>query len=314
MFLMFLTNTMTQSLASSSDYWLSYWTRDLGVTEIESARNKTSPGPATPFRPADGLLTRDTCSEIYAGLTLATLAVILTRSFVFFSVCMRASTNLHNAMFSGVIRSVMSFFTVNPSGKILNRFSKDMGQIDEQLPLILLDCLQIGFNLVGVIVLVVIVNYWILLPALVMFVTFYLLRRIYVSTSRNLQRLEGITRSPVFSHLNASLQGLTTIRAFEAQEILKQEFDTHQDLHSSAFYLSMVSGRAFGMWMDIVCLLFLACVTLSFLVLETDVYDGDVGLAITQSIGLVGILQWGVCQSVEIESQMTSVERVLEFQ
>nr|CAD7428950.1 unnamed protein product [Timema monikensis] len=306
-FLMFLTNAMTQSLASSGDYWLSYW------TEIESARNKTSPEPATPFSPADGLLTRDTCSEIYAGLTLATLAVILTRSFVFFSVCMRASTNLHNAMFSGVIRSVISFFTVNPSGQILNRFSKDMGQIDEQLPLILLDCLQIGFNLVGVIVLVVIVNYWILLPALVMFVTFYLLRRIYVSTSRNLQRLEGITRSPVFSHLNASLQGLTTIRAFEAQEILKQEFDTHQDLHSSAFYLSMVSGRAFGMWMDIVCLLFLACVTLSFLVLETDVYDGDVGLAITQSIGLVGILQWGICQSVEIESQMTSVERVLEF-
>nr|CAD7444730.1 unnamed protein product [Timema bartmani] len=356
MFLMFFTNTMTQSLASSSGYWLAYW------AQIESARNTTPPEP-TPFSSADGsvstdtgnatgpvhsathsLLTRDTCSEIYAGLTLVTLAVILTRSFVFFSVCMRASTKLHNAMFSGVIRSVMSFFTVNPSGQILNRFSKDMGQIDEQLPLILLDCLQIGFNLVGVIVLVVIVNYWILLPTLIMFVTFYLLRRIYVSTSRNVQRLEGITRSPVFSHLNASLQGLTTIRAFEAQEILKQEFDTHQDLHSSAFYLSMVSGRAFGMWMDIVCLLFLACVTLSFLVLETvhpteirtsisqssaielnttsalanyateaDVYDGDVGLAITQSIGLVGILQWGICQSAELENQMTSVERVLEF-
>ncbi|CAG2067457.1 unnamed protein product, partial [Timema podura] len=74
-------------------------------------------------------------------------------------------------------------------------------------------------------------------------------------------------RSPVFSHLNASIQGLTTIRAFGAQEILEKEFDNHQDLHSSAWYLFIASSRTFGFWLDIACLVYIVIVTLSFLVI-----------------------------------------------
>lgn len=73
-----------------------------------------------------------------------------------------------------------------------------------------------------------------------------------------------LARSPVFSHINASLQGLTTIRAFGAQEILRKEFDRHQDLHSSAFYMFMGCNRTFGFWLDMFCVLYIGIVTLSF--------------------------------------------------
>lgn len=74
-------------------------------------------------------------------------------------------------------------------------------------------------------------------------------------------------RSPVFYHINASINGLTTIRAFKAQAVLEKEFDNHQDLHSSAWFSFLSTSRAFGFWLDIVCVIYIAIVTLSFLVL-----------------------------------------------
>lgn len=98
-------------------------------------------------------------------------------------------------------------------------------------------------------------------------------------------------RSPIYSHLAASLTGLSTIRAFKAQEILIEEFDTHQDLHSSAFYLFLSASRAFGFWLDSFCVLYIAIITLSFFVMTNS--GGNVGLAITQAMGMTGMVQWG---------------------
>lgn len=73
--------------------------------------------------------------------------------------------------------------------------------------------------------------------------------------------------SPVFGHLAASLQGLTTIRAFKAEDILQTEFDIHQDLHSTAFYLFLASSRTFAWWLDGFCVIYMTLVILSFFIL-----------------------------------------------
>lgn len=80
---------------------------------------------------------------------------------------MRASRNLHNTMFQGVSRARMYFFHTNPSGRILNRFSKDMGQVDELLPAVMIDVMQIFLQLFGIIVVIVVVNFYFVIPTLV---------------------------------------------------------------------------------------------------------------------------------------------------
>lgn len=80
---------------------------------------------------------------IYSSLTVITVLVTLFRSFMFFNFCMRASVVLHNNMFTSISRATMRFFNTNPSGRILNRFSKDMGVIDETIPKGMIDCLQV---------------------------------------------------------------------------------------------------------------------------------------------------------------------------
>lgn len=93
------------------------------------------------------------------------------------------------------------------------------------------------------------------------------------------------------------MNGLTTIRSFGAQPILIKEFDKIQDNHSAAFYLFISTSRAFGFWLDLFCILYIAVVTLNFLVFGGD--GGNVGLAITQALAMTGMVQWGMRQVCE---------------
>ncbi|KAI2473984.1 ATP binding cassette (ABC) transporter subfamily C member [Diabrotica virgifera virgifera] len=312
-FIFFFLFLLSQMFASASDYYLSYW---VNLEQQDSAANSTqSTGLSSNETITNNFwhFSRETSIYIYSGLIVLLVIITLVRSFTFFAVCMRASTRLHDNMFVSITRATMRFFNTNASGRILNRFSKDMGSIDELLPTALIDCLQIGLALLGIIVVVAVVTPFLMIPTVAIGIIFFFFRIFYLRTSRNIKRIEGTTRSPVFSHLNASLLGLTTIRAFQAEEILKKEFDNHQDLHSSAWYAFISTSRAFGYWLDLLCMVYVTLVTFSFLVIGNEKFGGNVGLAITQAIGLTGMFQWGMRQSTELENQMTSVERVLQY-
>lgn len=69
----------------------------------------------------------------------------------------------------------------------------------------------------------------------------------------------------MLGHINASLEGLTTIRANNAQDILIKQFDVHQDLNSSATYMFMMSSRAFGFYLDVICVFYVIAIILTFL-------------------------------------------------
>lgn len=251
--------------------------------------------------------------QTYSIAIFLVLFMVLNRTFCFFQMCIRASINLHDKLFRGITRATMYFFNTNPSGRILNRFSKDIGAVDTALPVALMDCLVFFVELIAIVTLVSIVNYWLLVPTFVMSLVFYGLRHVYVNTARSVKRLEALTRSPVFSHANATLQGLSTIRAFRAEEILSSEFDNHQDLNTSAWYLFLATARAFALWLEVTCVLYSASVIFSFLLFPSEKLGGNVGLAITQCFNLIFICQWGMRQSAELVNQMTSVERVVEY-
>ncbi|CAH1104174.1 unnamed protein product [Psylliodes chrysocephalus] len=293
-----------QIIGSGGDYFLAQW---VNVEELRFHKGSAE---------SMGIyneLNRDQCIIIYNIFMIFTILVAIIRSLIYYTICMRSSQRLHNRMFESIIHACLMFFNSNSSGRILNRFSKDLGAVDELLPNAFCDTTQLLLNLIGAIIVVSMVEPMLLVPTFLMLISFYFLRRVYLATSRNVKRLEGITRSPVFAHLNASLQGLTTIRSNGAEQILVDEFDALQDIHSSAWYMFLYTSRAFGLWLDLICTTYIGFVSISFIVLAEDYYGSAVGLAITQCIGLSGLVQWGMRQSAELENQMTSVERVLEF-
>lgn len=114
--------------------------------------------------------------------------------------------------------------------------------------------------------------------------------------------------------MNATLQGLSTIRVCKAEQKLEKEFCTQLDKNSAAWLLYISTTRAFAFWLDTICVAYITVVTYSFLVLQSDsASGGNVGLTISQVMGLIGMCQWGMRQFAELENQMISVERVMEY-
>ncbi|CAG9858341.1 unnamed protein product [Phyllotreta striolata] len=337
---------LAQALCACADYWVSYWTSEEEIrhlnrsstTEIIEVHqldgvhhnpssyfyNYTPPGESFLDPLFDRILVNDEEYRViksnyamyaYGALIAGSIVLTLARSFFFFKMCMISSVNLHSKIFHSLLKAPMRFFDTNPSGRILNRFSKDIGAVDEVLPKEILNVVQILLVLVGILANVIASNHYIVIAIIVLGALFMKLRNYYLLTAKTIKHLEGVTKSPVFSHVNSTINGITTIRASHAQRILIEEFDEHQDVHTSAWYLTIACTSTFGLWLDIVCSIFAASVIFTFVVLDEYIkFDGSVvGLAISQSMILTGMLTYGMRETAEVINQLTSVERVLEY-
>ncbi|OAD54852.1 hypothetical protein WN48_06052 [Eufriesea mexicana] len=317
---------VSQVATSGNDYWVSYWT-NLEIIR-RSITNSTQPfkrqysfyflnGTALSnvFNLDNyGLMTTTDALYVYTFCIISCIVTVFVRNLFFMKVCMVANKNLHSSMFSNVLQAAMTFFHQNTSGRILNRFSKDMGAIDEILPKVMLETIQIFLVISGVLCMVVAVNNWMLIPLAVLFVFLLIVRSSYLRTVQSVKRIE--TKSPIFSHVNATLNGLTTIRSSGSNvlELLQKQFDDLQDVHTGAWYMTIAVPVTFGLYLDIVVIIFVACVCFSSILINTgDVLGGNVGLVISQSLIVIGTLQHGVKQSGEMMSNITSVERILQY-
>ena len=148
----------------------------------------------------------------------AALILSIIRAGAFLNAAINSSKHLHNSMLSAILKAPVLFFDTNPVGRILNRFSRDIGIIDELLPDIFLEAAQVVLFCIGAVVLPSILNPWIILPAIPLIIIFLLTGRYYLTAARDLRRLEGINRSPVLSHFSDSLMGLVTVRAYKRED------------------------------------------------------------------------------------------------
>ncbi|XP_036105460.1 multidrug resistance-associated protein 4 isoform X9 [Molossus molossus] len=301
--LLILVNIVAQVAYVLQDWWLSYWANE------QRALNVTANGKGN----VTAKLDLNWYLGIYSGLTAATVIFGIVRSLLVFHVLVNSSQSLHNKMFESILKAPVLFFDRNPIGRILNRFSKDIGHMDDLLPLTFLDFIQTFLQVIGVVGVAVAVIPWIAIPLVLLGILFFVLRSYFLETSRDVKRLESTTRSPVFSHLSASLQGLWTIRAYKTEERFQELFDAHQDLHSEAWFLFLTTSRWFAVRLDAICAVFVIVVAFGSLILAKTLDAGQVGLALSYALTLMGMFQWCVRQSAEVENMMISVERVMEY-
>ncbi|XP_077580290.1 ATP-binding cassette sub-family C member 4-like isoform X1 [Stigmatopora nigra] len=291
------------------DWWLVFWAKG-DLNQTSSVVTATKEYNVTGLHQGNSLAFY---LGIYSGLTAAAVILGYARSLVIFHGLVRSTQMLHNRMFRAVLCAPVRFFDMNPIGRILNRFSKDISQMDSLLPLTFVDFYQLFLQNLGVLAVAASIIPLLLLGITPLIFIFLYLRRYYLATSRDIKRLESTTRSPVFSHLSSSLQGLCSIRAFRGEGRLIKAFDMHQDRHSEAWFLFLMTSRWFALRLDGICSIFITIATFGCILLRDGLEAGEVGLVLTYAVTLVGNFQWTVRQSAELENMMTSVERVVEY-
>ena len=193
---------LMQSCDAGCNYWLSLWSQDkmLNIS-----------GDLVVDREL-----RDRRLIVFGFLGLGNSVFLMIATLFFANGAVRAAVRLHQSLLYGVLRSPMSFFETTPMGRILNRFSKDIDSVDMALPygfLYLTICLLQVASGITMIVVVIPVFVFIIAPIIVVY---FLVQRFYIASSRQLQRITSMTRSPIYSQFSETLNGVSTIRAYGA--------------------------------------------------------------------------------------------------
>lgn len=253
----------------------------------------------------------------YFGLGISVAILMTLRSLVMNSyVGIKGSKNIHEKMVKRIIKAPMNFFERTPVGRIMNRFTNDISKVDETLPRV--------FSLFFKYLVKSVVNLAIVSASLPPFMIIMLLlsliymyyQRFYVSISRELKRMLSVSRSPIFAHLQESLNGVDTIIAYD--QINRFEYINHGNIDFNLKSLFMM--RYVNRWLAvrlgfIGAITVLSAATLAIFSFTTSrpLSAGMAGFVMSYALQITSTLNALVRVSADVESNVVAVERCLEY-
>uniref|UniRef100_A0A674EDK9 ABC-type glutathione-S-conjugate transporter n=1 Tax=Salmo trutta TaxID=8032 RepID=A0A674EDK9_SALTR len=224
-----------------------------------------------------------------------------------------ASRHLHMDLLKNVLHSPMSFFETTPSGNLLNRFAKEIDAIDCMIPDGLKMMLGYLFKLMEVCIIVMLATPFAAVVILPLAILYAFVQSFYVATSCQLRRLESVSRSPIYTHFNETVQGASVIRAFGEQHRFIVQANKRIDFNQTSYFPRFVATRWLAVNLEFVGNgVVLAAAILSVMGKDT-LSPGIVGLAVSHSLQVTGILSWIVRSWTDVENNIVSVERVKEY-
>ncbi|XP_003374070.1 putative multi drug resistance-associated protein [Trichinella spiralis] len=251
---------------------------------------------------------------IYASLgILQGIFILLATTLLSYSMVL-ASRDIHESLLNNLLRSPMSFYDVTPLGRILNRIGKDIDVIDDTLPLTVRTWIMAGLGVLSVL-LVILISTPIFAAVIVpIAILYYFLQKIYIRSSRQLKRIESVTRSPVYSHFQESLTGAAVIRAFQVQERFILESERRLDENQTSFYQNEVSNRWLAVRLELIGN-FLVLMAAIFAVIsrEDKISAGIVGLSVSYALQITQSMNYAVRMTGDLETNIVAVERTNEY-
>ena len=225
-----------------------------------------------------------------------------------------ASDKIHAALLTKTMHAPLSFFETTPIGRILNRFTSDLDVIDGKIPMQLRSFLSCIAMIIGTFTVVTIITPYFLIPLVPILIIYAFLQIYFTRTRRQVKRLESIAKSPIFSHFTETIQGATTIRAFNQKQRFYRENEARVTSHLHCNYISDMSNRWLSIRVEFLgnFIVFFAA-TFAFY-LRDQLSAGVIALSISYAMGLIDGFGWTIRMAGELESDSVALERVREYE
>ncbi|KAH8880912.1 P-loop containing nucleoside triphosphate hydrolase protein [Thozetella sp. PMI_491] len=242
------------------------------------------------------------------GASQALLLFLSALGFTIFGT--RASKNMLHRAVQRILRAPVSFFDTTPLGRIMNRFSRDIDVMDNNLTESL-RAAGVTVSTVISIMILTIAYYYYFAAALVPLCIIYLLCAAYYrSSALEIKRHEAVLRSAVFSRFNEAIIGTSTIRAYGVQEVFSKRLTDAIDEMNSAYFLTFANQRWLGVRFDAIGVAFMIVTGMLVVTNQFSVPPSIAGLVLSYLVSITQSLLLAVRQVADSQNNMNSVERV----
>ncbi|XP_021347157.1 multidrug resistance-associated protein 1-like [Mizuhopecten yessoensis] len=292
--------TVFQILNVYSTFWITGWTSDEYLVNTSHQGEDEYIDKNIYYLVVYGIF------GIAQGICLFIFAIISLMRIV------QANGRLHAKMLNCTFRSPMSFFDTTPIGRIMNRFSSDIDVLDDRMSRTYRLLTIFLFVLASTVVVISITTPSFLIALVPAGVVYVLFLRFYLPTARQLKRIESVTRSPVYNHFSETITGASVIRAYQASERFIEESQKRVDKNAAFYYAANVSARWISVVVETISNILVFAAAL-FAISAPELSGGDVGLTLTYSLQIVVGLALVVFGVSEMQMNIVSTERVVEY-
>ncbi|KUJ20045.1 uncharacterized protein LY89DRAFT_641526 [Mollisia scopiformis] len=250
---------------------------------------------------------------VYALIGMACMLVALFRDLWLFFGSLTASWRIHQRLMESVTRAKFNFFDVTPLGQLMNRFSKDLEAVDQEVAPIAIGVMSCALSIVVTVALIAAITPGFLIAATFISAMYFFVGKFYLRASRDLKRLESVQRSPLFQQFGETLNGITTIRAYGEERRFIRDNMLRINTHSRPFIYLWAANRWLAFRIDVIGDL-VAFFAGAFVVLSIGKIDaGAAGLSLSYAISFTENVLWLVRLYAMNEQNMNSVERIKEY-
>ncbi|KAJ3694200.1 hypothetical protein LUZ60_009680 [Juncus effusus] len=252
--------------------------------------------------------------SVYVFLAICSATGVLSRSLLLSTAGYKTATILFNKMHNCIFRAPMSFFDSTPSGRILSRVSTDQSKVDISIPSQLGGLAFLLIQLISIIIIMSQVAWQVFVVFIPVLATCLWYQRYYIESARELSRLIGVCKAPVIQHFAESLSGSTTIRSFgNISKFIGKNGKLVDDLSRPKFY-NVAAMEWLVIRLDMLSSITFAFSLVFLISLPTGLIDpGLAGLTVTYGLSLNSIQAYVVWLMCNLENEMVSVERILQY-